>query len=105
MSIKQEHRYQKMVISNGRIETDLQREIEAAFMERGQRPAPVPPQPKASRRQVRSWMRLNVVHYEGETQLAEGANIVFDIPNGGLDNETHWVWDEAFDAFEWYENL
>lgn len=54
----------------------------------------------ARRRDVRRWMQHNVDSYSTATELAEAAGVVFRLPDGGLDNETHWVWDEALEAFE-----
>lgn len=100
VSVKQEHRYARMVINAGRAITDRQREIEAATMVRGPRKPTVPPPPSARRRDVRAWMRHNAEHYETATELAEAANAIFRLPDGGLDDETHWVWDEAADAID-----
>lgn len=101
MSVKQEHRYQKLVIAQGRVATDSQRLAEAMFMERGPRPALMPPPPNASRRQVRSWMRRNAEGFENATQLTEAANAALDLPAGAMDDEGHWVWEEALSALEW----
>ena len=98
MTVKQENRYRKLVISHGRVATDRQREIEAATMERGPRKPAIHPPPSARRRDVRAWMRRNAEHYETATELAEAANTVFLLPDGGLDDATHWVWDEAAEA-------
>ena len=92
MSVRQENRYRKLVISQGRMATDRQREVEAACMVRGQRKPVIPPPPSARRRDVRLWMRHNAEHYETATELTEAANAVFRLPDGGLDDETHWVW-------------
>jgi len=64
---------------------------------------PGPEQPAAvdemaRRRDVRLWMRHNAGSYSTATELAEAAAEVFNLPDGGLDNETHWVWDEAVEA-------
>jgi len=100
MSVKQENRYRKLVISQGRAATDRQREVEAACMERGTRKPAIPPPPSARRRDVRAWMRHNAEHYETATELAEAANGIFRLPDGGLDDEIHWVWDEAAEAID-----
>ena len=104
MSVKQENRYRKWVIETGRAVTDRQREIEAATMERKPRRAAIPPQPNASRRQVRSWMRRNADGFDTATQLAEAANAALDLPPGAMDDETHWVWEEAISALDWVES-
>lgn len=54
----------------------------------------------ARRRDVRLWMRHNAGSYSTATELAEAADEVFSLPDGGLDNETHWVWDEAAEAVD-----
>ena len=98
MSVRQENRWKKRVIEEGRKESDRQREIEAMFMERKPRPLAAAPQPNPSRRQVRSWMRANAHDYEDATHLAEAANAEFKLPADWLDSETHWIWEEALDA-------
>ena len=68
-------------------------------MERKDRKEPVKPAPFASRRQVRSWMRANAKEYdENMTSLVEAANVVLRIQDGALDDEAHWIWDEAYEA-------
>lgn len=69
-------------------------------MVRGSRKPAIPPPPSARRRDVRLWMRHNAEHYETATELAEAANAVFRLPDGGLDDESHWVWDEAAEAID-----
>ncbi len=101
MSVQQEHRYRKLVISQGLVATDRQREVEAACMVRGPRPAIVPPPPNHERRQVRSWMRRNAEGFETATELAEAANVALDLPVGAMDDGGHWVWEEALSALEW----
>ena len=103
MSVKQENRYRKWVIETGRAETDRQREIEAATMERKPRPAAIPPKPNASRRQVRSWMRSNADGFDTATSLAEAANAALILPPDAMNDDTHWVWEEALSALEWAE--
>ena len=100
MSVKQENRWRRTLQENNTRISDRQREIEAAFMERKEMPASVKPPAGATRRQVRRWMRDNASDYDGMTQLVEAANAVLRLPDGALDDETHWVWDEAFEAFD-----
>ena len=99
-SARKENRWKSQVQQQNDSADRLRREMEAAAMIRGPRKPAVSPGPTASRRQVRSWMRLNANEYECATQLAEAANIEFDLPGSGLEDETHWVWDEAADAIE-----
>lgn len=99
-SVRQENRWRRTLKEQNDAVTDRRREVEATFMVRGPRPKPVPPPPNATRRQVRSWMWIHAEEYETATHLAEAANTVFDLPGTGLDDETHWIWDEAFAAKE-----
>lgn len=101
MSVRQEHRYRKLVIAQGRVATDRQRLAEAMFMERGPRQAITPPPPNASRRQACSWMRRNAEGFETATELAEAANAALRLPHEAMDDEGHWVWEEALSALEW----
>lgn len=102
-SARKENRWKRTVQQSNDAISDRAREIEALHMVRGPRRVSVPPKPSATRKQVRSWMRMNASEYDNPTQLAEGANVVFDLPCGAMDDETHWVWDEALDAIEYSE--
>lgn len=53
----------------------------------------------ATKSQVRAWMRAHFDEYEDETQLAEAANVEFELPEGAMDDETHWVWEEAYKCY------
>ena len=94
-SARKENRWKKNTqAANDEIDR-RRRCIEAMFMERKPRLNVVAPPPSANRRQVRSWMRNNADGYECATNLAEAANAVLDLPDGAMDDETHWVWEEA----------
>ena len=100
-SVRKENKWRKTIQEHNNRRHDLRREMEAAFMERKTVPAPQKsPQLGATRRQVRRWMRDNAVDYEGMTQLVEAANCTLRLPDGALDDDTHWVWDEAFEAYQ-----
>jgi hypothetical protein len=105
MGAAQENRYKKLVYSQSQAINDKQREIEAAFMDRKPRQPVIPIKPNANRKQVRSWMRKNIEDYDDMTALAESANAALDIADNALDDETHWIWDEAYAAFEWADKL
>lgn len=100
-SARKENRWKKTIQAENDMASKRQREAEAMFMERGPRPAPVPPPPSAARRQVKSWMRNNAEGFDSATELAEAANAALDLPLGAMDDETHWVWEEAISALEW----
>lgn len=99
-SARKENRWKATVQAANDEVSRRQREVEAATMARGPRKAVIPPPPSARRRDVRLWMRHNAEHYETATELAEAANAAFRLPDGGLDDETHWVWDEAAEAID-----
>jgi hypothetical protein len=55
-----------------------------------------------SRGAVRRWMQREAADYQDNpTALAEAAAEAFDVKDEGgpLDDETHWIWDEAIDAY------
>lgn len=54
----------------------------------------------ATQKQVRTWMSHNFEYYDRATELAEAANVEFNLPDGAMDDETHWIWDEAFKFYE-----
>lgn len=96
---RKESRWKKQVQSANDADGDRRREVESFAMVRGPRP------PNHTRRQVRVWMRANAVGYDGATQLAEAADAALRLPLGAMDDECHWIWDEAADAEELSENL
>ena len=100
-SARKENRWKKTLYATHDEIARRQREAEAACLVRGTRPAIVPPPPSATRRQVRNWMRRNVEGFETATELAEAANAALDLPTGAMDDECHWVWEEALSALEW----
>ena len=53
-----------------------------------------------TRAYVRQWMAAHAAEYDGCTALAEGANAALRLPADCLDDETHWIWDEALRAIE-----
>ena len=53
-----------------------------------------------TRAYVRQWMAAHAAEYDGCTALAEGANAALRLPVDCLDDETHWIWDEALRAIE-----
>lgn len=100
-SARKENRWKKAVYSANDEADKRQREAEAMFMERGPRPVAAPTAPNATWRQARSWMRHNVEGFDSATELAEAANAALDLPPGAMDDEGHWVWEEALSALEW----
>ena len=46
-------------------------------------------------------MRRNAEGFETATELAEAANAAMRLPPEAMDDEGHWVWEEALSALEW----
>ena len=82
MSVRQENRWRRTLKESNDRASDIQRQIEAAFMERKERKESVKPEPFASRRQVRSWMRRNAEGFESATELAEATRSAADRSRG-----------------------
>jgi len=62
---------------------------------------PLPASPRShNRAYVRRWMHVNANEYDSATELAEAANVALRLPADCLDDETHWIWEEAFEAME-----
>lgn len=49
---------------------------------------------------VRKWMRANARNFKTATELAEAAEDSLGFPPDFLDDESHWIWQEAFLAME-----
>jgi hypothetical protein len=49
-------------------------------------------------------MRRNVEGFESATELAEAANAALSLPAGAMDDDGHWVWEEALSAIDWSES-
>ena len=47
-----------------------------------------------------NWMRRNAQEFETATELAEAANAALRLPPDAMDDECHWVWEEALSALE-----
>ena len=99
VSVKQENRWRKHLHDKV---LDAERKRHAALCIGLNRPPRAPsPQVRratASRASVRAWMRAAAEEYDTATALAEGANAAFELPAGAMDDETHWVWEEAIKA-------
>lgn len=104
ISVRAENRWKKKLYSENDATSRKQLELESMGIERGPRQVVVPPKSAATRAQVRRWMRQNASDYQCFTTLAEGANIVLDLPEGAMDDETHWLWDESYEAMKLAEN-
>jgi hypothetical protein len=99
-SARKENRWKKSVYAANDAISDRMREVEAAFMVRGPRPVAAPPIPNHTRSQVRAWMRSNSEGFDTATAIAEAANAALRLPAEAMDDDGHWVWEEALDAID-----
>ena len=98
MSARQENRNRARIIRDGNRADDERIQRESLRIVRAPRASVETPAP-ISRMQVRAWMRANAADYDYcATSLAEAANVALPLPDGAMDDETHWVWDEAHRA-------
>ena len=97
-SARKENRWRRACQQENDADGDRRRELEAAFMPRGPRQDTPAPTPRTTRRQAIAWMLANAHEYGSATALAEGANAALDLRDA-LDDEMHWIWDEALIAF------
>lgn len=98
VSVRQENRWRKHIHEEA---GEAERRQHAAITQNLNRPPRLPlpaVAATATRAQVRGWMRNAADDYSTATELAEGANAAFDLPAGAMDDECHWVWDEAANA-------
>lgn len=99
VSVKQENRWRKHLHDDA---ITAERKQHAALCINLKRPSREPlPQMRstiASRASVRAWMRNAAGDYDTATALAEGANAALELPAGAMDDESHWIWDEAIKA-------
>lgn len=100
MSARSEARWKKRVQAENNERDALIGMIEAAALTRTPRAA-IPALPRNhNRAYVRQWMNANANEYTSATELAEAANAALRLPADCLDDETHWIWEEALNAME-----
>lgn len=99
VSVKQENRWRKHLHDEA---LNAERKQHAALcidLKRSPRvPLPQVRNATASRASVRAWMRAAADDYDTATALAEGANAALELPAGAMDDESHWIWEEAIKA-------
>lgn len=101
MGVAAEQRWIRRCIEQNQKATDDARLRERLRMPKHPR-KPVPnPQALPTRREVKAWMLRNADDCdEGCTRLVEAAAAGLDLPEQWLDDETHWLWDVAFEVNE-----
>ena len=99
VSVKQENRWRKHLHDEALNSERKRHEALCIGLKRPPR-APIPKvrSATASRASVRAWMRAAAEDYDTATALAEGANAALELPAGAMDDECHWVWEEAIKA-------
>ena len=100
VSVKQENRWRKHLHDEA---LDAERRRHAALCIGVNRPPRAPLEKvrsatTASRAKVRAWMRAAAEDYDTATALTEGANAALELPAGAMDDESHWIWEEAIKA-------
>lgn len=99
VSVKQENRWRKHLHDEALNAERRRHEVLCIDLKRPPRaPTPKVRSATASRASVRAWMRAAAEGYDTATALAEGANAALELPSGGMDDELHWVWEEAIKA-------
>lgn len=106
MGAAKENRYRRMIDRDWQARNRRRMDQEAMMISREPRPArrDAPKGDGVTKREIVRWMRIHASEYEDETRLCEAANAIFRIPGLGLDDETHWIWEEAFKAFKLVEH-
>lgn len=96
---RSEARWKRRCTEQAQARNDRERQREVLRAWRAAR-APTPPvSGPPSRRAVRAWMRRADCD-EGATVLAQTAACALGLPEHWLDDETHWIWDEALRVSE-----
>lgn len=99
VSVKQENRWRKHLHDDA---LNAERRRHAALCIGLNRPPRAPLErarsAPTSRANVRAWMRAAADDYDTATALAEGANAALELPAGAMDDESHWIWEEAIKA-------
>jgi hypothetical protein len=97
MSIKSENRYKANSMAKARAIGQRNGEMEA--MDRLPREQQQQSMRYSTRAQVKAWMVNHADHYDSMTQLACGVELALWMPFGCIDDETHWIWDCAYEAW------
>lgn len=96
MSAAMESRWKRRTMAENNEINARKREHEALRLVRGPRTAHAISASKIpTRLDVRRWMRTNASEYETATELAEAASVELCLPQDWIEEESHWVWDEA----------
>ena len=94
-SVRKENRYRQQLWTGNDEAGDRRAQRNALKIVREPRKSVHAPEPLPTKRAVKKWMIANADEYDTATQLAEAANIEFDMPESWLDDELHWIWELA----------
>lgn len=101
MSVQSEQRWKRRGQRENNEQAALAGMIAGLGLHRSPRVAAATTTRNHTRAYVRQWMAAHAAEYgDGYTALAEGANASLRLPEDCLDDETHWIWDEALLAIE-----
>lgn len=101
MSVQSEQRWKRRGQRENNKQAALSGMLEGFGLARSPRTSAAAAMPRNhTRAYVRQWMTAHAAEYDGCTALAEGANAALRLPADCLDDETHWIWDEALRAIE-----
>ena len=100
MSVQSEQRWKRRGQRENNEQAALAGMVAGLGLPRSPRVAAATTTRNHTRAYVRQWMAAHAAEYDGCTALAEGANAALRLPADCLDDETHWIWDEAFRAMD-----
>ena len=101
MSVQSEQRWKRRGQRENNEQAALAGMVAGLGLPRSPRVAATTATRNHTRAYVRQWMAANAAEYgDGYTALAEAANAALRLPEDCLDDETHWIWDEALRAIE-----
>ena len=100
MSVQSEQRWKRRGQRENNEQAALAGMIAGLGLPRSPRVAAATTTRNHTRAYVRQWMVANIHEVDNYTLLAEAAADKLDLPQEWLDDETHWIWDEALLAIE-----
>ena len=100
MSVQSEQRWKRRGQRENNEQAALAGMIAGLGLPRSPRVAAATTTRNHTRAYVRQWMAANIHEVDNYTFLAEAAADKLDLPQEWLDDETHWIWEEALRAIE-----
>lgn len=100
MSARSEARWKQRIQTENNKQNALLGMIEGMALSRSPRAITPTATQSIGKVQVRRWMNAIAKECETMTELVEAANIALDLPSAWLDDETHWIWEIAYQTME-----